>query len=460
MNRKQPKTIRSCDTFKEGEARRDESTGIDLFMAEGMNESQEGTTRLMEKVCEPKNLLEALRKVKANGGSCGVDGMTTQQLAGYLQNQWEKIRQELLEGRYKPQPVRGVEIPKPNGGKRQLGIPTVIDRLIQQAMLQMLQPIWEKEFDENSYGFRPRRNTHQAVRRAQGYIKEGNSHVVDMDMEKFFDTVNHDKLMSYVGKRIRDKRVMKLIGRYLRSGAVMAEGVVIETQRGTPQGGPLSPLLSNIYLNELDKELRRRGHRFVRYADDCNIYVKSERAGQRVKEGISKYLDKKLKLKVNEQKTAVGRIQDRKFLGFSFMSQAAGAKIRIAKESLEKFSRRIKKLTYRTRGRSLQQTIEGLKQYLQGWHGYYGYCETPTVLERIEGWIRRRLRAVIWKQWRVCKQRYRELRKRGVSQKEAAQTAMSSKGSWRMSHCRAMQVAYPTEYFRKIGLPRLALKTL
>lgn len=240
----------------------------------------------------------------------------------------------------------------------------------------------------------------------------------------------------------------------------MAEGVVIETQRGTPQGGPLSPLLSNIYLNELDKELRRRGHRFVRYADDCNIYVKSERAGQRVKEGISKYLDKKLKLKVNEQKTAVGRIQDRKFLGFSFMSQAAGAKIRIAKESLEKFSRRIKKLTYRTRGRSLQQTIEGLKQYLQGWHGYYGYCETPTVLERIEGWIRRRLRAVIWKQWRVCKQRYRELRKRGVSQKEAAQTAMSSKGSWRMSHCRAMQVAYPTEYFRKIGLPRLALKTL
>jgi RNA-directed DNA polymerase len=460
MNNKRQKTKRYWETFTEGEARRDDSTVTELFMAEGMHESPEGTTQLMEKVCEPKNLLEALRKVKANGGSSGVDGMATKQLARHLQSNWEKIRNALLEGRYKPQAVRRVEIPKPKGRKRQLGIPTVTDRLIQEAILQVIQPLWEKEFHDSSYGFRPRRNAHQAVRRAQGYIREGYGYVVDIDLEKYFDTVNHDKLMVFVGRKIKDKRVMKLIGRYLRCGAVMEEGVVIETRRGTPQGGPLSALLSNIYLNELDKELERRGHRFVRYADDSNIYVKSERAAQRVKENISKYLEQKLKLKVNERKSAAARVQERKFLGFSFMSQGAGAKIRIAQESLEKMQRQIRRLTYRTRGRSLQETMRGLKQYLQGWHGYYGYCETPTVLERIEGWIRRRLRAMIWKQWRVCKHRYQELKKRGVSKKEAVLTAMSSKGPWRISHCRAMQVAYPAEYFRRLGLPRLVLKTL
>jgi len=460
MNGEQQKTRIAYGLLSEGEAQGGRQRGLEPFIARGMEESQGNTTRLMEEIGERRNLLRALRRVKANGGSSGIDRMTVNELPNYLESNGERIREQLLEGTYKPQPVRRVEIPKPDGGKRELGIPTVLDRLIQQAILGVLQEIWEREFSEHSYGFRPGHNAHQAVRQAQGYIKEGYAYVVDIDLERFFDTVNHDKLISCVGRKVRDRRVLQLIGRYLRSGAVLGDGVVVRRERGTPQGGPLSPLLSNIYLHELDKELERRGHRFVRYADDCNIYVKSKRASERVKENVSKYIEKKLKLEVNERKSARGLVQERKFLGFSFMSVKAEAKIRIAPESLRRFPRKVKQLTRRSRGQSLRQMIEKLSRYLQGWLNYYGHCQTASVLERLEGWIRHRLRAVIWKQWRLSRQRYKELRKHGVGKELAASTAMSSKGPWRISHCRAMQVAFPISYFRDRRLPELKLITL
>lgn len=377
MNRERQKTDKAWPRSDEGEARGDEETGIELFMASELTKSQESTSQIIEEVCQPKNLLEALRRVKQNRGSPGVDGMTVKELPEYLQTNWTKIREQLLKGTYEPQSVRRVDIPKPDGGKRQLGIPTVMDRLIQQALHQVLQRRWDHEFSQHSHGFRPRRSAQGAIKEAKRHIEEGYRYVVDIDLEKFFDRVNHDKLMSYVGKRIRDRRVMKLIGMYLRAGAVMGEGVVVPRDEGTPQGGPLSPLLSNLYLDELDKELERRGHRFVRYADDCNIYVRSERAGQRVKENVQRWIGKKLKLKVNESKSAVDRATKRKFLGFSFMMFKGEAKIRIAKESLKRLKREVRRLTYRTRGNDLGRTIQRLNQYLRGWIGYYGINQTP-----------------------------------------------------------------------------------
>jgi len=413
-----------------------------------------------EAVVARENMVAALLRVEGNKGSAGVDGMRVEELPAYVQKHWEKIRKALLEGTYKPQAVRRVEIPKPNGGKRGLGIPTVVDRLIQQAMLRVLQRRWDKAFSESSFGFRPNRNAHQAVRQARQHIQEGYEYVVDIDLEKYFDTVNHDKLMSLIGKRIRDKRVLRLIGRYLRSGAVMGEGMIVRQEAGTPQGGPLSPLLSNVYLDELDKELERRGHRFVRYADDCNIYVRSERAAERVKETISLYLSKRLKLKVNEQKSEAGAAKGLKFLGFSFMNGKGGIKIRIAGESLKRFRRAVRRLTYRTQGCGIARMVARLSRYLRGWLGYYGYCETPSVLKRLEGWIRRRLRSVYWKHWRRSKRRYAELHRLGVSRVESARMAMSSLGPWRISHTRAMQVAFPSVYFRQMGLPSLVTRTL
>src|SRR5580693_1317438 len=341
-------------------------------------ESPVSTNRLMEAVCERENLKEALRRVKANKGSAGVDGMTVGGITDYLKQHWPAIREQLLNGTYEPKPVRRVEIPKPDGGVRKLGIPSVLDRFIQQAVMQVLQRQWDRTFSDHSYGFRPGRSAHQAVARAQRYIAEGHGWCVDLDLEKFFDRVNHDKLMGQIAKRVEDKRLLKLIRAFLNAG-VMENGLVGPSVEGTPQGGPLSPLLSNLVLDELDRELERRGHRFVRYADDCNIYVRSERAGQRVMESILRFITQRLKLKVNEAKSAVARPQDRKFLGFSFTS---GSEVRrvIAPQALDRFKRRIREITRRAKSVSTETTMEVLAPYMRGWRNYFGFCETPEVL--------------------------------------------------------------------------------
>ncbi|GMT41713.1 MAG: group II intron reverse transcriptase/maturase [bacterium] len=352
---------------------------------------------LMERVCERTNLIRAYRKVKSNKGSPGVDGITVGQLSGFIRRYWPKIRASLLEGTYKPKPVKRVEIPKPGGGVRKLGIPTALDRLIQQALLQVLQPQWDPAFSDHSYGFRPGRSAHQAVRQAQEYIAQGCRVVVDMDLEKFFDRVNHDMLMSRVAKRVKDKRVLKLIRGFLNAG-VLENGLVSPTGEGTPQGGPLSPLLSNLMLDDLDRELERRGHRFARYADDCNIYVRSKRAGERVMESVTRFITQRLKLKVNAAKSAVARPGERKFLGFSF-TNGEQPRRRLSPQTVERFKTRVRKLTRRNRKASIEQVVRNLRQYLIGWLGYFGCCETPSVLRDLESWIRRRLRSILWKQW-------------------------------------------------------------
>jgi RNA-directed DNA polymerase len=346
-----------------------------------------------------------------------------------------------------------VEIPKSGGGTRKLGIPTVVDRFVQQAVLQVLQKRWDPTFSEHSYGFRPGRSAHQAVEQAQQYIQQGYDWVVDLDLEKFFDRVNHDVLMSRVARRISDKRMLKLIRGFLNSG-VMENGLVGPTDEGTPQGGPLSPLLSNLLLDELDQELERRGHRFVRYADDCNIYVRSERAGQRVMEGVKRYLTSKLRLKVNESKSAVARPKDRKFLGFSFTG-GESTKRRIAPQAILRFKERIRQLTGRTRGISTERMIGELRTYMVGWRGYFGFCETPTILRDLDSWIRRRLRCFLWKQWKRGRVRFKELGARGVGKALAAKTAGSAHGPWRLSNSRALAYALPNAYFDSLGLPAL-----
>jgi len=409
--------------------------------------------RLMEEVCERENCKRALARVKANKGSAGVDGMTVQQLPGFLKQHWPVIREQLLSGTYEPQPVRRVEIPKPDGGKRKLGIPTVVDRFIQQAVMQVLQGRWDRTFSDHSYGFRPGRSAYQAVEQAQQYIAEGYRWVVDLDLEKFFDRVNHDKLMARIAERVSDKRLMKLIRAFLRAG-VMEGGLVSPVDEGTPQGGPLSPLLSNIVLDELDRELERRGHRFARYADDSNIYVRSRRAGERVMESIAQFITKKLKLKVNQQKSAVARPWERKFLGFSFTWNRE-PKRRIAPKAVFRFKERVRELTRRTKGISIERMAEELTQYLRGWTGYFGRCQTPSVLQGLEEWTRRRLRSVIWKQWKRGRVRFAELRKRGVGKDLAAQTAGSAHGPWRLANSPALQFALPNAYFDSLGIPRL-----
>jgi RNA-directed DNA polymerase len=435
-----------------GEAPMMLSEGNEPVVAQQKNESPTETERMMEQICEPSNVIEAWKRVKENKGSPGIDDMKVEELKGYLEKHWARIREELLTGRYRPQPVKRVEIPKPDGGTRKLGIPTVLDRLVQQAVMQVLQEQWDNTFSEHSYGFRPRRSQHQAIAQAQEYIKEGYQIVVDVDLEKFFDRVNHDVLMNRVARRVKDKRVLKLIGAFLRSG-VLADGLVSPTEEGTPQGGPLSPLLSNLLLDELDKELERNGHRFVRYADDCNIYVRSQRAGERVMAGVRKFLTKKLKLKVNEQKSAVDKASKRKFLSFSF---TGAGKRRIAPKALERFKDRIRELTARGRNKSAEQIIKDVTRYLRGWRGYFGFCETPSVLRLLDGWIRHRLRTLIWRRWKTPANRYRQLRRMGIGSKTAAQIAYSSKGPFRIALSPAMSLAYPNAYFRKIGLVPLS----
>jgi RNA-directed DNA polymerase len=380
-----------------GEAPRPVEGGTEASIAKHGRQSPTDGESLMEEICQPGNLWEALGKVRANKGSAGVDGMTVQDLPGYLKGHWTEIRSQLLKGEYRPQPVRRVEIPKPDGGVRKLGIPTVLDRFIQQAVLQVLQGRWDRTFSESSYGFRPNRSAHQAVEQAQRFIVQGHDWVVDIDLEKFFDRVNHDRLMSRIAMREKDKRLLKLIRAFLNAG-VMENGLVSQTQEGTPQGGPLSPLLSNLVLDELDKELEKRGLKFVRYADDCNIYVKSERAGQRVMKGVSALIARRLKLKVNESKSAVARPQDRKFLGFSFLI-ANAVKRRIAPKALERFKERIRELTNRNKGVSLEQLAQPLRSYLRGWRSYFGFCQTPVELRGLDSWIRRRLRCFVMKRW-------------------------------------------------------------
>jgi RNA-directed DNA polymerase len=426
--------------------------GTETLVAKRRTESLAGTERLMEEVCELENCKQALQRVKANKGSPGVDGMTVDELPEYLKQHGLEIGEQLRNGTYQPQPVRRVEIPKPDGqGVRKLGIPCVLDRFVQQVVLQVLQKRWDPTFSEHSHGFRPGRSAKQAVHEAQQYIAEGYRWVVDLDLEKFFDRVNHDRLMAAVAERVADKRILKLIRAFLEAG-VMEDGLVSPLDEGTPQGGPLSPLLSNLVLDELDRELERRGHRFVRYADDCNIYVGSERAGQRVMESVTRFITNRLKLKVNQAKSAVARPGQRKFLGFSFTGEREPRR-RIATKAIARFRERIREQTQRTRGVSLRQMVTDIVTYLRGWLGYFADCQTPSVLRDLETWLRRRLRSVVWKQWKRGRTRFRELRKRGVSRELAAKTAGSPHGPWRLANSPALSIALPNAYFAQLGLP-------
>ena len=429
------------------------SEGTETLTAKRRTESPAIGEQLMEEVCERENCKQALARVKANKGSAGVDGMTVHELPEYLKQHWPVIREQLLSGTYKPQPVKRVEIPKPDGGIRKLGIPTVLDRFIQQAVMQVLQRRWDRTFSEHSYGFRPGRSAHQAVEQAQKYIAAGYRWVVDLDLEKFFDRVNHDRLMAKIAERVGDKRMLKLIRAFLRAG-VLEEGLVNPVDEGTPQGGPLSPLLSNIVLDEFDRELEQRGLRFARYADDSNIYVRSKRAGERVMESITRFIATKLKLKVNSQKSAVARPWERKFLGFSF-TNAGIPKRRIAPKAVNRFRGRIRELTSRTRGVSIERMAEELSRYLRGWLGYFGKCETPSVLRSLEEWTRHRLRSAVWKHWKRGPVRFAELRKRGVGKDLAAKTAGSAHGPWRLANSPALAFALPNAYFDSLGIPSL-----
>src|SRR5712672_2805089 len=426
--------------------------GAEPFVAKPAPESSAVTEQLMEEVCNRENLVRAWKRVRQNKGGPGVDGMTIDDAKDYLREHWPSIRSQLLAGTYQPQPVKRVEIPKPDGGVRKLGVPCVVDRLIQQAVLQVLQERWDPTFSEHSYGFRPGRSAHQAVAQAQRYIAEGYNWVIDLDLEKFFDRVNHDKLMAQIANRVEDKRLLKLIRAFLNAG-VMENGLISPSVEGTPQGGPLSPLLSNLVLDTLDRELEDRGHRFVRYADDCNIYVRSERAGHRVMTSIKRFITQQLKLKVNEAKSAVAQPQERKFLGFSF---TAGPDVRrtIAPKPLERFRRRIREITRRAKGVSIKTTVGELASYMRGWRGYFGFCETPEVLIALTRWVRLRLRAALWRQWKTPRRRRAALIALRVSG-ELLNMAGSGRGPWHLARSKALSIGLSNAHFKSLGLPSL-----
>ena len=414
-----------------------------------------GRDDLMERVVSRPNLKAALQRVRSNKGSPGIDGMTVEELSAHLQQHWGEIREQLLAGTYRPQPVKRQLIPKSGGGERELGIPTVLDRFIQQALLQVLQSDWDGSFSEHSYGFRPGRSAHDAIYAAQRYIQEGRLWVVDLDLEKFFDRVNHDVLMARLAKRTSDRRVLKIIRRYLEAGIMAYGGVVIERYEGTPQGGPLSPLLANVLLDEVDKELEKRGHCFVRYADDCNVYVHSRRAGERVMGHLRK-LYAKLRLRVNESKSAVDLASNRKILGYSFFGTSGGmVKRRVSKKALTTMKDRVRSITKRTRGESIPRVITELRTYLTGWKAYYRLADTPGTFSELDGWIRRRLRALHLHHWKRGPTIYRALRALGVSDRLATHVAAGGTRRWHNAN-HDINIALPIKYFDALRLPRLA----
>jgi len=404
----------------------------------------------MEKIVERANIKRALRRVELNKGASGVDGMKVGELREYLKKNWASIRNKFLDGTYQPMPVRRIEIPKSDGGMRMLGIPVVLDRLIQQAILQVLQDYYDDTFSNYSYGFRPKRSARKAIKQAQKYVREGYNIVVDIDLEKFFDRVNHDKLMSKLSKKIGDKRLLRLIRKYLTAG-IMLNGCCVTTERGTPQGGPLSPLLSNIVLDELDLELEKRGHKFVRYADDCNIYVKSKRAGERVMHSVQRFVESKLKLKVNTNKSAVDHPWKRRFLGISFMNDKI-KRVRIAPKSLKRIKEVMRKLTRRSWSISMAERIKKIRSYLIGWINYFRVIQTPSIFEDLDGWIRRRLRACLLKQWKNPKTVKRNFISLGLSEDQAARIAYSRKGIWRLALTQQTHFALGTKFWSKLGL--------
>jgi RNA-directed DNA polymerase len=407
----------------------------------------------LERVLNPHNLRRALHQVRRNQGAPGLDGMTVDDLEEHLKTHWPMIRASLVAGTYAPQPVRRAVIPKPGGGTRHLGIPSVLDRFIEQALLQVLQEEWDSTFSKSSYGFRPQRSAHQAVGQAQAYIRAGYTWVVDIDLEKFFDRVNHDVLLSRVRRRVQDRRVLTLIHRFLKAGVLTLEGSVEPTVEGTPQGGPLSPLLANLLLDELDKELEKRGHRFARYADDANIYVRSRSAGERVMASVRRFLERKLRLKVNEAKSAVDRPWNRTFLGFTFTRRPPNRR-KVSEKALKAFKAKVRERTGRTRGRTIRQIVQELRQWMLGWRAFFGFAEVRSPLRELDKWIRRRLRSYHWKQW--GRRGYRELRKRGVGRQLAWNTVKSAHGPWRLSQSPALAIALPQRYFAALGLPSLS----
>lgn len=409
---------------------------------------------MLERVLDYQNLHQALERVEKNKGSHGVDHMPAKSLREHLQTQWHVLQTQLKEGTYVPDPVRRVEIPKPSGGTRKLGIPTVTDRFLQQALAQVLTTEYDPTFSVDSYGFRPGKRGHDAVRKAKSYMKEGYRWVIDIDLEKFFDAVNHDRLMRLLSQRITDKRVLRLIRRYLQAG-IMEHGLVQPNTEGAPQGGPLSPILSNIVLDELDKELETRGLRFVRYADDCNIYVRSRRAGERIMDSITTFIEKKLKLKVNREKSAVDRPWKRKFLGFSFTPHRKDPKIRIASQSIRRFKSMVRELTSRRSSIAMEKRLEKLNRYLVGWLGYYQLTEAPSVLQDLDSWIRRRLRMIRWKEWKKVRTKKRNLCALGVPGPQAWEWANSRKGYWRIAQSPILHKTLDDQYWTSQGLKSL-----
>jgi group II intron reverse transcriptase/maturase len=406
---------------------------------------------LWERLFSRENLFAALAQVQSNGGAPGVDGLTVEDLPNHLRAHWLSIRAKLETGSYQPSPVKRVEIPKPEGGVRLLGIPTALDRFLQTALHQVLSPLFEPTFSAHSYGFRPGRSAHDAVKAAQGYIRQGYQWVVDIDLARFFDTVHHDRLMARLGEVVKDRRILSLIRAYLKAG-ILVNGVVIDSEQGTPQGGPLSPLLSNIVLTELDRKLEERGLHFVRYADDCNIYVKSQRAAQRVMTSTQHFIERRLRLTVNQAKSAVDKATKRKFLGFSFTWQRGVLRIRVAPQSLERILRRVHDLTGRRQGQSLATIRDILNPIIIGWVGYFALSDAARNFEEVDSHLRRRLRQLAWVQWKTSANRFRQLRSRGVSIADATLTVRTRKGPWRMSHTPALERALDKTFFLQLGL--------
>jgi group II intron reverse transcriptase/maturase len=443
------------DLPKEGGAELQETLGepsFALVLPEEKDRITMDTSNLLEKVVNRHNLNLAYKRVKRNGGSHGVDGMKVEELLSYLKQHGDQIRHDLLDGKYRPQPVRRVEIPKPDGrGFRLLGIPTVVDRMVQQAIAQVLTPVFEKEFSDYSYGFRPGKSAHDAIKQAQVYINEGYTTVVDIDLEKFFDRVNHDKLMYLLSKRIKDKQILRLIRRYLESG-IMIGGLVSPSREGTPQGGPLSPLLSNVMLHELDMELERRGHRFCRYADDSNIYVKSKRAGERVMSSTTQFIEKRLKLKVNRDKSAVDHVSGRKFLGFSFYRTRGEYRIRVDAKSIKRLKDRLKQITSRSNGWSMDARINRLNQVIRGWVNYFSLADMHTHCLRLDEWLRRRIRMCYWKQWKKVKTKHTMLTRLGISTGKAWEYANTRKGYWHTANSPILARVLTNAYFEQAGL--------